>query len=88
MLTQRQRWILSRLRDEDEELVYERGQGFVCTERVGRTLVMNLLRLMAIRADQHSNIENGGLERYTINETGLKLLAAEEKREPKKGKGK
>lgn len=72
LLTTKQRHILTRLRDEDEELVYERGIGFVGLEPVGRACVFGLLRLAAIRLDQYSKV--GQVERYTINETGRKLL--------------
>lgn len=71
-LTPRQRHILTRMRDEDEELVYEKGHGWVGYEQVGKGLVFGLLRLMAIRLDQYSHV--GGVERYLINETGRELL--------------
>ena len=73
-LTRRQREILTRMRDEDEELVYECGIGYVGLERVGGSVVLALLRLMAISLDPTSTV--GGFERYTINSTGLELLDA------------
>lgn len=71
-LTKRQREVLTKMRDEDEELVYERGEAWVGDERTSAAVVFALLRLMAIRMDQQSTV--GGVERYTINETGRKLL--------------
>lgn len=71
-LTRRQRQILTKMRDEDEELVYSKGCGWVGYERVSKSVVFGLLRLMAIRMDQFSKV--GECERYEINETGRQLL--------------
>ena len=72
MLTKRQIEILRLMRDQDEELIYERGQGYVDVERVSGRTVFGLLRACAIRADSFNKV--GGCERYSINETGLELL--------------
>jgi hypothetical protein len=61
------------MRDEEEELVYERGQGFVGDSSVAPRTVFALLRLCALHAEHGS--EPGGFERYSINETGTDLLA-------------
>lgn len=75
MLTKRQRQILTLMRDKNEELVYERGSGYVGLERVGKASVFALIRLMALR---HEGGDPGGFERYTINQTGRDLLAKQE----------
>ena len=74
-LTKRQLFILRMMHDLEEELVYERGHGYVGLTRVGKSTVMALIRAMAIRADPHSTV--GKFERYTINETGRSILNAE-----------
>jgi hypothetical protein len=63
------------MRDEDEDLVYERGSGYVGDTCVvsGRTLFA-LLRHCAISEEIGSEV--GGFERYSINSTGRELLAA------------
>jgi len=71
-LTWRQREILTRMRDENEELVYESGIGYIGLERVGGSVVTALLRLVAISLDPFSTV--GEFERYTINSVGLELL--------------
>ena len=71
-LTRRQLQILRMMRDNDEELVYSKGQAYVDYEQVAPRTVFALLRAMAISMDQFSDV--GKCERYTINETGLKLL--------------
>jgi len=76
-MTKRQIAVLRQMRDEDEELVYERGSGYVGLTPVGRGTVMALLWAAAISMDQFSIV--GSLERYTINETGLAILAEHEK---------
>ena len=76
-ITAKQSRILKKMRDEDEELVFERGVGYCGDERVGSHLVMGLLRLMAVRMDSYSTV--GGVERYTIGELGRALLEAAEK---------
>lgn len=63
------------MRDKDEELVHERGVGYVGLERVGRCLVMRLLRHCAISLDQYSSV--GFYEVYTINGTGRELLGGD-----------
>lgn len=73
-LTPRQREILIMMRDEDEEIVYEGGTAWVGDEQIAPKTVYALLRVAAISLDQFSKV--GGCERYSINETGLKLLEA------------
>ena len=74
-LTPRQREILTQMAahpDDDEgELVYERGRGFLGNDPVAARTVFALLRLCAIKLDGG---EVGGFERYRINETGQALL--------------
>lgn len=72
MLTKRQREILTIMRDQDEELVYERGVGYIFESPVAARTVFALLRLCAISLQSDS--EPGGFERYRINGTGRKLL--------------
>lgn len=43
-LTKREREVLQKMHDEHEELVFERGIGFVDTERVSRGVVFGLIR--------------------------------------------
>lgn len=73
-LTKRQLEVLQRMRDnfanEDGELVYESGSGYLGLERVSGRTVNNLLRACAIRADGVP----GALERYRINQTGREIL--------------
>jgi hypothetical protein len=79
LLTARQRQILQLMldhRDEDEgELVYERGCGYLGDDPVAARTVMTLVRLCAISLAQDSRV--GGFERYTINGTGEQLLRGE-----------
>lgn len=63
--------VLTLMRDFDEELVYERGTGYVGMKRVRRSIFIELLRAMALRAD---SFNKSTFERYTINETGRELL--------------
>ena len=56
--------------DEDGELVYERGVGYLGLERVAPRTVFALLRLCAITSEN----EPGGVERFHITGTGLQLL--------------
>jgi len=72
ILTKRQLEVLRIMRDEDEELVYERGIGYVGYSPVAARTVFALLRAMALHAEHGS--EPGSFERYTINETGRNLL--------------
>jgi hypothetical protein len=76
-MTTRQYTILRKMREEGEELVYERGQGYVGLTKVSSQFVFRLLRLCAIRLDQSSSV--GKFERYTISETGLELLKKAER---------
>jgi hypothetical protein len=62
---------LRMMRDDDEELVYERGRCYVGDQRFAARTAFKLWRLMAVRTvSEHGH----GLERYAINETGLALL--------------
>ena len=74
-LTKRQREILAQMAahsdDDDGELVYERGRGFLGNDPVAARTVFALLRLCAISLEGG---EVGGFERYRINETGQALL--------------
>lgn len=72
ILTVRQLAVLRKMRDEDEELVYERGSGYVGTNRISAMTVFALLRAAAVSMDQGSTV--GKFERYTINETGREIL--------------
>ena len=71
-LTPRAREVLRKMRAGNEELIYSRGSGYVGIERVSRQTLFVLLRAMAISMDQFSEV--GGVERYSINETGERLL--------------
>jgi hypothetical protein len=79
LLTPRGAEILRRMRDAQEgsdesELVYApRVGGFLGSEPVARRTVFQLIRLCAVSLDKFSTV-GVGLERYTINETGRKLL--------------
>lgn len=78
-LTKRQLEILRLMRDsqhdEDGELVYEKGVGYVGLTRVSSRTVDGLLRNAAIHLETGCKI--GQFERYTINQTGLELLQLE-----------
>lgn len=77
-LTKGQIEILQKMYDNKDwdsyysELVYEKGTCYIGNDRVDSRILYALLRLCAISLDQYSDI--GGFERYTINETGIKLL--------------
>lgn len=71
-LTKRQREILTKMRDEDEELVYSGGIAWVGLERTSGKLVMGLCRALAISMDTFSEV--GEYESYTINDTGRAML--------------
>ena len=75
LLTKRQREVLEKMRgrrdEEDGELVMEGREVWLGLERSSPQLVLNLLRLAAIRLEGG---EVGGVERYAISGTGLKLL--------------
>ena len=80
ILTKRQVQILTIMRDnadsDDGELVYEPGAGAYLGYMPVTTHTVNaFLRMMAIRKEDFE----GKLERYTINETGRKLLEQYEK---------
>lgn len=74
-LTPKEIVVLKMMADEDEELVYSKGVGYVGLERVSRKTVMTLLRACAISLDQFSTV--GECERYTINTTGREYLNPE-----------
>ena len=75
-LTKRQIDVLRIMAAQNEELVYEHGQGYVGNSPVSSRTVFALLRVCAIRHDPCSaSPESGGLEIYTINEVGRKLAA-------------
>jgi hypothetical protein len=59
--------------DEDEELVYERGLGYVGNESISGRTLFALLRACAISEELGSEV--GAFERYSINETGHNYLA-------------
>lgn len=72
-LTKRQLEVLRIMRDEEEELVYERGCGYVGDNRISGRTLFALLRCVAISEELGS--EPGKFERYSINETGREYLA-------------
>ncbi len=72
VLSDRQRELLTLMRDNEEELVYEAGIAYVGLVSTNKRMVDSLLRLCAIRLEDGFAL--GGFERYTINGTGLKLL--------------
>jgi len=75
MLTKRQLEALRLMRDTDQEMVYEHGECMVGYERFGRRTFFALLRACAIRHDSTSaSPGSGGMEIYSINETGRGLL--------------
>ena len=75
LLTKRQRHVLTLMAtpsfEDDGELVYERGRGYIGVEPVGSRTVFALLRLCAISL---TGGEVGSFKRYRINETGRALL--------------
>ena len=80
-MTRRQRQVLERLA-KGEELVYERGVGYVgddCEDPVSGRTVYALLRLCAIKHAAYSDTRPGGFERFEITGTGRDLLENEEK---------
>ena len=76
LLTKRQLEVLRIMAahpDDDEgELVYERGRGYLGDDPVAPRTLTALLRACAISLDSLS----GQVERYHINETGRALVAA------------
>ena len=74
LLTKRQRYVLTLMATpsfEDDELVYERGRGYIGVESVSSRTVFALLRLRAISL---TGGEVRSFKRYRINETGRALL--------------
>lgn len=75
-LTKRQLEVLALMesggQDGEDELVYERGVGYVGHRRVSGRTVFALLRACAIRAEHNPDAK---LERYTINETVVSQFA-------------
>lgn len=75
LLTKRQLWVLDKLAngtEDEQELVYERGRGYVDLEPIAGRTVLALVRACAISLDSSSQV--GVFERYTINSTGRQLL--------------
>lgn len=83
-LSPRQREILRLMEergdDEDGELVYERGRGFLGDDPVAARTVFRLVRLMAVSLATDSRV--GEFERYRINETGRRLWRKRASRRP------
>lgn len=76
-LTKRQLYALQLLRDEEDELIYERGQCWIGYEKFSARTFFALLRAMAIRHDPYSaKMGEAGTEVYYINETGKGILEA------------
>jgi hypothetical protein len=77
-LTRRQLEVLGTMYDEadndDGELVYERGQAFLGVTRIAPRTVTALLRACALHAETEMGAD---VERYTINETGRKIIERE-----------
>jgi hypothetical protein len=75
MLTKRQLQVLRIMQDnadnEDGELVYERGVGYLGLDRIAPRTLFALLRVCAISAD---SFQSGDAERYHINGTGKQIL--------------
>jgi hypothetical protein len=71
-LTKRQAEVLRVMFDDEEELVYERGLGYVGTSRVAARTLFGLLRACAVNLEPGCKF--GRFERYTINGTGRELL--------------
>jgi hypothetical protein len=80
MLTKRQIEALRIMYISEKELVYERGECYVGLEKFGSRTFFALLRACAVSHDSMSAEQgSGGMEIYTINETGRELLALEGK---------
>jgi hypothetical protein len=75
-LSRRQTVILMQMAEnadnDDGEIVFEHGHGFLGYDQISRKTIIALLRACAISLDPFSKV--GGFERYTINETGRELL--------------
>lgn len=67
MLTKRQLEALRKMRDDDEEIAYERGRCYIGDERFGARTFWALLRHCAI---SQTDCSGGAVEYYRINETG------------------
>lgn len=81
MITEAQRNVLTIMRDNDEELIYESGECWVGLDQIAKRDFFALLGLAALRMDQYSTV--GKCERYTINQTGRELLRPVNEKEPK-----
>ena len=71
-LTKRQLEVLRIMRDRDEELVYEQGEGWVDDEKIAPRTFFALLRSCAISCVEIGQV--GRLERYRLNSTGRSYL--------------
>lgn len=71
-LSPRAREVLAQMHFEKEELVYERGTGYVGLSSVSARTVRAILRAAAVSLEQYSTV--GKFERYRINETGRALI--------------
>lgn len=73
-MTTRALEVLRIMRDKNLELAYEKGIAYVGYERIigARSILTELNLAMALHLESGSKI--GEFERYTINETGRKLL--------------
>lgn len=72
-MTRRQAEVLAWLKAfPNDELVYERGTGYVGLQRVSGRTVFALIRSMYLRQCHDTNI--GKVEHYQINETGEDAL--------------
>lgn len=78
LLTDRQVVALRKMRDEEEEIVYERGQCWVGNEQFGPRTFFGLIRCMVI--SQESGFDKSGYQMYTINATGRRALDILDKR--------
>lgn len=79
-LTRRQReilqWLADHEDDEDGELVQEGREVWYGLERTSPGLVLSLVRMMAISADGLGGGIGSRVERWRINGTGKRILAA------------
>lgn len=76
-ITRRQRQVLQYLadneREEDGEIVYDSGQVWLGDDRLAHRTLTTLLQMMALRNPWPGA---NSLERWRINGTGKKILAA------------
>lgn len=74
-ITRRQRQVLQYLadneHDEDGEIVYDSGEVWLGDDRIAPRTLTALIQMMAVANDWP-----GSLERWRINGTGQKILAA------------